>query len=40
MVNIEITESYDHYSGGYEYDVETKLTGYLDKDFKLITLEK
>jgi hypothetical protein len=34
MVSINVESVYDHYSGGYDYEVDYKLDGYLDKDFK------
>ena len=34
MVSINVESTYDHYSGGYDYEVDYKLDGYLDKDFK------
>ena len=40
MVNINIEQNYDYYNGGFEYDVECYLDGYLDKDFKPKKLTK
>lgn len=31
--------SYDHWNGGYEYDTENSVLGYLDNDFEMIKIE-
>lgn len=38
VVDMIINNYYDSYGGGYECDIEYKLSGYLDKDLNLIKL--
>lgn len=38
IIKFDYIESYDHYSGGYEYDVEYEVIGKLNKDFEMIKL--
>ena len=38
VIDIIYSKSYDHYSGGCEYDVDFELSGYLDKQMILQTI--
>lgn len=40
IIKFDYIDSYDHYNGGYEYDVEYEVIGKLNKDFEMIKIVK
>jgi hypothetical protein len=40
VFDITYTKSYDHYSGGWEYETEIELVGHLDRNMQLVEIKK